>query len=98
MPKKPKKKLTPEQRREKKRRKAEFQTIYINGKQKRLRREPMIDGLGVDDFIRRNADPVWLHRSESWEELDASAPPPQKRAGSRPPSGKIDHDATDLPF
>jgi hypothetical protein len=67
MPKKPKKKLTPEQRREKERRKKEFHTVFINGKQKRIRRDPKIDGLPVDEFIKRNADPVWLHQNEMWE-------------------------------
>jgi hypothetical protein len=38
MARKPKKRLTAAQRAEKKRRKAEFMTIFINGKQKRVRR------------------------------------------------------------
>jgi hypothetical protein len=54
----------------KKRRKAEFRTVFINGKQKRVRRPPMIDGMDVDEFIRRNADPVFLHEHEMWELMD----------------------------
>lgn len=27
----------------------------------------MIEGLSVDEFIRRNADPIWLHRQGLWE-------------------------------
>ena len=69
MPKK-KKKLTPEQRREEKRRQAEFMTVFINGKQKRVRRPPTIDGMDVDEFIRRNADPIWLHQNEMWELIE----------------------------
>ena len=42
-------------------------TIFINGKQKRVKRQPTIDGLDVDEFIRRNADPIWLHQNEMWE-------------------------------
>ncbi|MDQ8195794.1 hypothetical protein QEH59_15280 [Coraliomargarita sp. SDUM461004] len=60
-PKKPKKKLTPEQKAEKRRRKAEFETIFVGGKQKRVRRRPLVEGLDHDEFIRRNADPIWLH-------------------------------------
>ena len=30
----------------------------------------MIDGLPVDEFIRRNADPIWLHQNEMWECID----------------------------
>lgn len=42
-------------------------TIFINGKQKRIPRPPEIDGLPVDEFIARNADPIWLHQNEMWE-------------------------------
>ena len=42
-------------------------TIFIRGKQKRVPRPPTIDGLDVDDFIARNADPIWLHQNEMWE-------------------------------
>ena len=24
----------------------------------------------VDEFIRRNADPIWLHQNEMWERID----------------------------
>ena len=62
-----KRKLTAGEKAEKKRRQKEFMTIFINGKQKRVRRPPTIDGMDVDDFIRRNADPIWLHQNEMWE-------------------------------
>ena len=42
-------------------------TIFINGKQKRVPRPLEIDGLPVDEFIARNADPMWLHQNEMWE-------------------------------
>jgi len=64
---KPKRKLTTEQRAAKRRRRAEFMTIFVNGKQRRVRRPPTIDGMDVDEFIRRNADPLWLHQNELWE-------------------------------
>jgi len=35
--------------------------IFINGRQKRMRRPALIEGIPVDDFIVRNADPLWLH-------------------------------------
>ncbi len=69
-PKKPKKKLTAAQKAEKKRRKAEFETIFVNGKQKRVRRELTVDGMPVDEFVRRNADPIFLHQNEMWEEME----------------------------
>lgn len=62
-----KRKLTPEEKAEKKRRKKEFMTIFVHGKQKRVRRPQMIDGMPVDEFIRRNADALWYHQNEMWE-------------------------------
>jgi hypothetical protein len=51
-------------RREQKRK---FTTIFINGKQKRVARPQLIDGLPVEEFIARNADPIWLQQNELWE-------------------------------
>jgi len=65
-----KRKLTAAEKAAKKRRRAEFQTVFINGKQKRVRRPPTIDGMGVDEFVRRNADPIFLHEMEMWEFLE----------------------------
>lgn len=62
-----KRKLSAAEKAAKKRRKREFMTIFVDGKQKRVRRPPTIDGMDVGDFIRRNADPIWLHRNEMWE-------------------------------
>jgi hypothetical protein len=64
---KPKKKLTAAQRAEKKRRKRDFMTIFINGKQKRVRRPPTIDGMDPEEFIRQNADDIWHHQNERWD-------------------------------
>ncbi|HIE98393.1 MAG TPA: hypothetical protein EYG03_19290 [Planctomycetes bacterium] len=66
---KPKKKLTAAQRRAKRERKKKFMIVFVNGKQKRVPRPLLIDGLPVDEFIARNADPVWLHQQGMWEYL-----------------------------
>ena len=42
----------------------------MNGKQKSIRRPETIDGMDVDEFIRRNADPIWLHQNGLWEYMD----------------------------
>jgi len=67
---KKKKKLTPAQKAAKKQRQREYMTVFMNGKQKRLKRPPTIDGMDVDEFIRNNADPIWLHQNEMWEYMD----------------------------
>lgn len=64
---KPKRKLTAAEKRARRERKKKSMTIFINGKQKRVPRPPQIEGMDADEFIRRNADPIWLHRNEMWE-------------------------------
>jgi len=72
---KPTKKLTAAQKRARKKAKQERQRkymwVFINGKQVRIDRTPTIEGMDPDDFIRQNADPVWLHQNEMWEFIDS---------------------------
>lgn len=63
-------KLTSKEKAEKKRRKKEFMTILVNGKQKRVRRPPTVDGIEAGEFVLQNADPIWLHQNEMWEFID----------------------------
>ncbi|MCD4818063.1 MAG: hypothetical protein K8S23_05185 [Candidatus Cloacimonetes bacterium] len=69
--KKIKKKLTTAQKRAKKKaneeKRKKYEWVFINGKQVRIKRPEMIDGMLVDDFILQNADPIWLHQNEMWE-------------------------------
>ena len=67
---KPKRKLSAAEKAEKRKRRRDFMTVFIGGKQKRVRRPPTIEGLDADEFIRRNADPIWLHQNEMWEYLE----------------------------
>jgi hypothetical protein len=66
-PRRQKRKLTAAQRRARRERRRKFKMIFINGNQKWVPREPLIDGLSVDEFIAPNADPIWLHQNEVWE-------------------------------
>ena len=70
-----KKKLSAAQKRARKAAKAErqkkYQWVFMNGKQVRVKRPPTIDGMAVDEFIRRNADPIWLHQNEMWEYIES---------------------------
>ena len=45
-------------------------TVFMNGKKKRIRRPPTIDGMPVEEFILRNADPIWLHQNGMWEYME----------------------------
>lgn len=64
-----KRKLTATQKRAQRERKKKYTIVFINGKQKRVLRPPTIDGMSVDEFIARNADPIWLQQNEMWEYL-----------------------------
>jgi hypothetical protein len=70
-----KKKLTAAQKTARKKAKQERQKkymwIFMNGKQVRINRPAMIDGIDPDEFIRQNADPIWLHQNEMWEYIDS---------------------------
>ncbi|MFZ3045448.1 MAG: hypothetical protein WA151_06005 [Desulfatirhabdiaceae bacterium] len=62
-----KRKVTAAEKAKKKQRQKEYMTVFMNGKQKRVKRPQTTDGMSVDEFIRRNADPIWLHQNEMWE-------------------------------
>ena len=66
---KPNRKLTATEKRAKRECRKKFMTIFVRGKRKRVPRPPTIDGLPVDKFIARNADPIWLHQNGMWEYL-----------------------------
>jgi hypothetical protein len=63
-------KLTTTEKAEKKRRRREYITIFVGGKQKRVKRPPTVNGMDMYEFIRRNADPIWLQQNEMWECMD----------------------------
>jgi hypothetical protein len=99
-------KRTAAEKAEKRRRRQEYMTS-INGKQKRVRRPPTIDGMDVDEFIRRNADPIWLHQNEMWEHMEpipaepwqqgSKASPERQGEGKHEPKLDLDYDE-DIPF
>lgn len=43
----------------------------MNGKQVRVKRPLTIEGMDPDEYIRQNADPIWLHQNEMWEYIEA---------------------------
>jgi hypothetical protein len=66
-----KRKLTAAERARKRLMRERYEWVFINGKQKRVRRPPLVEGMPVEEFIRRNADPIWLVQDGMYEELDA---------------------------
>ena len=66
-----KKKLTTAQKKVKAERQKKYMWIFMNGKQVRVKRPEMIDGIPKDEWIEQNASPIWLHQNEMWDVLDA---------------------------
>ena len=67
-----KRKLSPAEKMAQRKRREECMTIFLNGKQRRVKRPPTVDGMDVDEFIRQNADPIWLHQNGLWEYMSES--------------------------
>lgn len=65
-----KRKLTVAEKAAKRKRREEYETVFINGRMKRVRRPPTIEGMSVEDFIRANADPIFLHQEEMWDSME----------------------------
>jgi hypothetical protein len=68
---KPKRKRTAAEKRARRERKQKYMMVFINVNQKWVRRPAVIDGLPVEGFIARNADPIWLQQNELWELMSA---------------------------
>ncbi len=66
---KKKQRLTRAEKAEKKRKRELYMTIFVRGKMKRVLRPPTIEGVPAEDFIAANADPIWLHQNEMWEDM-----------------------------
>ena len=88
----PKRKLTRTEKVARAARRAAFMTIFVNGKQKRVRRQPIIDGINQEEFIERNADPIWLHQNEMWEHINPE--PPEDEPCDSVPDVPPSHDET----
>ena len=51
-------------------RQQKYETVFINGKQVRRKRQQMVEGVPLDQFIEDNADPIYLHQHGMWELID----------------------------
>ncbi len=87
-----KRKRSKEEKRRKRERKAEWMTVFVNGRKRRIWRPKLIDGMPVGEFIARNADPIWLHGHEMWELI-----PENQNEGQNADMKPNDSTAPDLP-
>ena len=65
-----KRKLTPAEKAEKKRRRELYTTIFIGGKQKRVKRPRTIESLSEEEYLKRNGGPIALHQAGLWHLID----------------------------
>ena len=65
-----KKKLTTAQKQAKAEYQKKYMWIFISGKQVRVKRPQLIDGIDADEYISQNADPICLHQNEMWEYIE----------------------------
>jgi hypothetical protein len=90
------KKLTAAQKKAKAERQKIYEWVFMNGKQVRVKRPEMIEGMLVDDFIAANADDIWLHQNEMCDVLHARE---MARQGVAIDDGEIeDIDDSDIAF
>lgn len=66
-----KKKMTAAQKKAKSDRQKKYEWVFMNGKQVRIKRPEMIEGMLVDDWIEQNADDIWLTQNGMYDVLDA---------------------------
>ncbi len=59
------------QKKAKTERQKKYMWVFMNGKQVRIKRSPTIDGMDIEDYVRQNADPIWLHQNEMWEHMES---------------------------
>ena len=48
----------------------ELKTIFINGKQVRVKANKKVDGVEIEEFILNNYDPIFLHQNKMWEHIE----------------------------
>ena len=50
-------------------RQKKYMWVFMNGRQVKVKRPHMLEGVEIEEFIQHNADPIWLHQNEMWEYL-----------------------------
>jgi len=91
-----KRKLTAAQKKAKAERQKKYEWVFMNGKQVRIKRPELIDGMLVDDWIEINADEIWLTQNGMYDVLDARQQ--QKDGIDNKPPDIVDCDDSDIPF
>ncbi len=51
-------------------RQEKYETVFMSGKQVRVKRQKLLDRIPADEFINQNADAIWLHQNGMWDQID----------------------------
>ena len=90
------KRISAAQKKAKVERQKKYVWVFMNGKQVRVKRPEMIDGMLVDDFIAANADDVWLTQNGMYDVLDARQKERDEEKDER--ENMEDCDGSNIPF
>ena len=90
------KRISTAQKKAKVERKKKYVWVFMNGKQVRVKRPEMIDGMLVDDFIAANADDIWLTQNGMYDVLDARRKERDEEKDER--ENMKDCDGSNIPF
>jgi len=91
-----KRKMTAAQKKAKTERKKKYEWVFMDGRQVRIKRPEMIDGMLVDDWIEQNADDIWLTQNGMYDVLDARQ---RAQDGTENDAKKTDNnDDPEIPF
>lgn len=80
-----KRKLRPDEKAEKKRRKELYTTVFLGGKQKRVKRSRLDGGLSREEFLKRQGGPIALHQAGLRHLIDDEKIDPDKNDNSDSP-------------
>ncbi len=67
---KKKRKLTAAEKKAKKEKREKYEWVFMQGKQVRIKRPKLIDGMLEEDYFIQNADPIALHQAGMWEYIE----------------------------
>lgn len=64
-----KRKKTNAEKAQKRARQLRYMTVFMNGRQKRVKRPETIEGMPVDEYLGENADALYWHQNGEWDRI-----------------------------
>lgn len=84
------------QKKAKAERQKNYEWVFMKGRQVRIKRPEMIDGMLIDDWIEQNADDIWLTKNGMYDVLDVRQ---RVQNGTEDDTKNVDNnDDPEIPF